>query len=162
MQVGAGCVFRDRLGRILLVKPTYKEEWELPGGAAEEGESPLCTCQREIKEELGLDVVPERLVAIDYREPIPDRRGSALRFVFSGGVLDEAEVEAIRLDSTELSDFRFVSIDELSSHVTPGDHGSSLAIDYRKPDLRSAVPGRRAGRAGLNSWSTARQQQRSS
>jgi 8-oxo-dGTP diphosphatase len=119
MQVGAGCVFRDRLGRILLVKPTYKEEWELPGGAAEEGESPLRTCQREIKEELGLELVPECLVAIDYREPIPDRRGSALRFVFSGGVLDEAEVEAIRLDSTELSDFRFVSIDELSSHDTP-------------------------------------------
>jgi len=119
MQVGAGCLFRDAQGRILLVKPTYKDIWELPGGAAEEDESPLVTCQREIREELGFDVAPRCLLAIDYREPATDLRGSALRFVFSGGVLDDSAVEAIQLDQTELSSFRFVGADELDSYVTP-------------------------------------------
>jgi 8-oxo-dGTP diphosphatase len=73
MQVGSGCLFRDRDSRVIQVKPTYKERWDLPGGAVEEGESPLAACRREILEELGIDVTPDRLLAIDYRMPVRRR-----------------------------------------------------------------------------------------
>ncbi len=39
-RVAAGVLFRDAAGRVLLVKPTYKDGWEIPGGYVERGESP--------------------------------------------------------------------------------------------------------------------------
>jgi 8-oxo-dGTP diphosphatase len=39
-RVAAGVLFRDAVGRVLLVKPTYKDGWEIPGGYVEVGESP--------------------------------------------------------------------------------------------------------------------------
>jgi 8-oxo-dGTP diphosphatase len=119
MQVAAGCLFTDADGRVLLVKPTYKPQWELPGGAVEMGESPLAGCKREILEELGLEVMPSRLLAVDYREPEPGRRGDALRFVFDGGVLTAEQVASIRLPAQELSEFRFVDPAALPDYVVP-------------------------------------------
>ena len=31
--MAAGALFRDEDGRVLLVDPTYKPTWDLPGGA---------------------------------------------------------------------------------------------------------------------------------
>jgi len=53
----AGVLF-DSKGRILLVKRKYepkKNEWCLPGGFIEMGETPKQCCLRELKEETGLD-----------------------------------------------------------------------------------------------------------
>lgn len=38
-RMAAGCVLRNVAGEILVVKPTYKDYWELPGGAVEHDES---------------------------------------------------------------------------------------------------------------------------
>lgn len=50
-------VILDKRGRILLVqKNSYNNnEWSIPGGGIEEGESPERTIIRELKEELGSD-----------------------------------------------------------------------------------------------------------
>ena len=39
-RMGAGLVIRDTSGNVLLVDPTYKPQWEVPGGAVEADESP--------------------------------------------------------------------------------------------------------------------------
>jgi len=85
--VGAGCLFCDDLGRVLLVKPVYKDPWEIPGGGVEADESPLAACVREVREELGFDLRHARLRAIDYRRAVEGVRSDALRFVSFGGVL---------------------------------------------------------------------------
>jgi hypothetical protein len=36
-RMGAAVCFRDDVGRVLLVEPTYKRDWLLPGGAVEAG-----------------------------------------------------------------------------------------------------------------------------
>lgn len=46
----------DQSDRALLVKPVYKDGWELPGGVIDPGETPWEAAVREIKEELGLTV----------------------------------------------------------------------------------------------------------
>ena len=39
-RMGAGALIRDLDGNVLMVKPSYKDGWELPGGAVEDDESP--------------------------------------------------------------------------------------------------------------------------
>lgn len=49
---------------ILLVKESIDGKWSLPGGWGDIGYSPKETIIKEFKEETGLDVTPERLMAV--------------------------------------------------------------------------------------------------
>jgi len=117
-RMGAGALFLDEQGRLLLVNPTYKPQWEIPGGIVEQNESPRQACRREVDEEIGLTKPIERLLSISYAAA-NDRRTEGLMFIFWGGVLTPAEIEMIRLPVTELSEYRFVTLAESLSLLTP-------------------------------------------
>jgi ADP-ribose pyrophosphatase YjhB (NUDIX family) len=57
-----GVVFQD--GKILLVREKIDGYWSLPGGWADIGYSPSEVAVKEIKEEAGFDVKPQRLLAV--------------------------------------------------------------------------------------------------
>ena len=82
-RVAAGVLFRDREGRVLLVKPSYKDGWEIPGGYVEHGESPLAAAVREVREELGADLEVTDLLVLDWA-PHP-AEGDKLLVIFRGG-----------------------------------------------------------------------------
>jgi 8-oxo-dGTP pyrophosphatase MutT (NUDIX family) len=71
--MAAAAFFRDRQGRVLLVNPSYKENWDLPGGAVEAEESPHAACRREVAEELGMDRPTGPVLAVDWVPSRPDR-----------------------------------------------------------------------------------------
>src|SRR6187549_1562349 len=50
--------------KILLVKESADNKWSLPGGWADVGHSPKEVIVKEFKEETGLDVIPQRLLAV--------------------------------------------------------------------------------------------------
>ena len=106
--LSAGALFFDQDGALLLVKPTYKEGWEIPGGIVEQDESPKQACAREISEELGLEITPGPLLVLDYTSR-EGARSDSLQLVFLGGTLSPAMIEAIRLPPDELSEYRFVA-----------------------------------------------------
>ncbi|MBV8881077.1 MAG: NUDIX domain-containing protein [Planctomycetaceae bacterium] len=54
--------------QVLLVKARAKENWQLPGGRLEPGETPHQALIREIHEETGLDAQAVRLTGIYRRE----------------------------------------------------------------------------------------------
>lgn len=65
-RMGAGALFRNAQQQLLLVKPSYKPGWEIPGGVVEYNESPYEACLREVQEELGLQVPLYRMLCVDY------------------------------------------------------------------------------------------------
>jgi 8-oxo-dGTP pyrophosphatase MutT (NUDIX family) len=110
-RMGAGALILDPQGRVLVVEPTYKEAWEVPGGIVEADESPRQACAREIREELGLELVPGRLLALEWQGPEPDRTESVM-LIFDGGVLPD--LAPVTLPSDELASARFVAAEDLS------------------------------------------------
>jgi ADP-ribose pyrophosphatase YjhB (NUDIX family) len=64
----ASAVVLDQDGRILLHRRTDNQLWSIPGGGMEIGETIAETIVREVEEETGLKVEPERLVGI-YTNP---------------------------------------------------------------------------------------------
>ncbi|WP_239075496.1 NUDIX domain-containing protein [Planosporangium flavigriseum] len=117
-RMGSAALLRDRDGRILLVEPTYKDYWELPGGAVDGDESPYDAVARELKEELGLALTLGRLLVVDW---VPPRAGhtEGVMFVFDGGVLDEATTNAIRLPADELRGWAWSTLAEARQRLSP-------------------------------------------
>lgn len=113
-RVAAGALFFDGTGQVLLVHPTYKDTWDIPGGYVERGESPAAACKRELEEELGLVREPVRMLSVDWAPS--EKEGDKLLFLFDCGSLADDE-ERIALDGEELDDWRWVPISELDSYV---------------------------------------------
>ncbi|MFD0344831.1 NUDIX domain-containing protein [Streptomyces sp. NPDC127117] len=113
----AATVFRDGRGRVLLVEPNYRDGWALPGGTVEsdDGESPRQAARRETAEEIGLDLAPGRLLAVDWaRGP---HRPPIAAYLYDGGVLDEARLKAIRLQEEELLSWKLVERAEIDRYL---------------------------------------------
>jgi 8-oxo-dGTP pyrophosphatase MutT (NUDIX family) len=113
--VSAGALIFDRAGRLLILKPTYKSGWTIPGGVMEaDGETPWEACRREVAEECGLDVGTGRLVCMDFRRPRPGKPGG-IRYLFDCGAFSDASLAGIAVQPEEISEHR---IAELSVALT--------------------------------------------
>lgn len=117
-RVSAGALFRDAAGRVLVVEPTYKPTWEIPGGVVEEDEEPWSGCRREVREELGLDLPVGRLLVLDWA-PAGGAWGDSLNFVFDGGLVTPSALRDVRLPEDELAGWRLAAPAEVEAHVRP-------------------------------------------
>lgn len=117
-RLAAGVLFRDLNGRVLLVEPSYKPNWEIPGGAVSANESPWAAAQRELGEELGWDRPVGRLLVVDHVRP-QDSRPEGVIFVFDGGVLEEADdTEFLPVDG-EVVSIAFCNPTEIRQRTKP-------------------------------------------
>lgn len=110
--VSAGALIFDPAGRLLILKPTYKSGWTIPGGVMEaDGESPWEACQREVREETGLEVSHGRLAAMDFRPAKPGRL-AGIRYLFDCGQVGDEALADVKLQPEEISDSRLVPLTE--------------------------------------------------
>lgn len=112
----AGALFLDPEGHVLIVEPTYKRHWEIPGGEVERGETPRGACARELHEELGLELPLGPLLVVDWAPLVREER---VRFVFDGGTLTDEQLDRIELAPDELSSWALLPPDELFVMMEP-------------------------------------------
>lgn len=114
-RVAAGALFVNG-SRVLLVRKTYGNRWDIPGGYVDRGETPTEACEREIREELGLDRHAIRVLVHDWAPN--DKEGDKLLYVFDCGELGDDE-RRIQLDENELDQWEWVEVARLSEYVIP-------------------------------------------
>ena len=121
---------RDPAGRVLLCQLTYKRDWDLPGGVVEVNESPRLAVQREVEEELGLDIEPGDLLLTDW---LPAWGGwdDAVCLVFDGGTRPAGVLDEVVKQEREIRDARFCTLEEVDE----------LAADFTSRRVRAAVAG---------------------
>jgi len=117
--VSAGALIFDSTGRLLILKPTYKTGWTIPGGIMEaNGETPWEACRREVREECGIDVRAARLACTDFRPARPGRPGG-IRYLFDCGQADDAALAAITLQPAEIAEYQLASLDAALTLLRP-------------------------------------------
>ena len=117
--VSAGAMIFDGKGRLLILKPTYKSGWTIPGGVMEaDGETPWQACRREVLEECGIDVRAGRLACTDFRPARPDRPGG-IRYLFDCGQAEDAALAAITLQPEEIAEYQLASLDTALTLLRP-------------------------------------------
>ena len=103
---------RDLDDRVLLCQLTYKQDWDLPGGVVEVGESPQLAVVREVEEELGLQVESLGLLLTDW---LPAWGGwdDAVCLVFDGGVHDVGIEQQIVPQEREIRRAEFCTLKQV-------------------------------------------------
>jgi 8-oxo-dGTP pyrophosphatase MutT (NUDIX family) len=137
-RVAAGVIYRDESGRVLLVETSYKAEWDIPGGAVEAGEPPWATARREVLEEVGIDRPLGQLLVIDYipaEPPMPE----GMAFVWDGGIVTAAEIDALRLTDPEIMSVRLCGAEDVARLVKPALAGRIAAALVAAEEDRLAL-----------------------
>jgi len=128
--VSVAAVVVDGQGRALLIQRRDNARWEPPGGVLELGEAITAGLRREVREETGLEVEPERLTGV-YKNMSRGVVTLVFRCHAGGGTITETD---------EATACRWASADEVRERVAEAQAIRVLdglaAGDGRPPAVR--------------------------
>lgn len=116
-RMSAGVLLLDERRRILLIEPSYKKHFDIPGGVVEADEPPWRTAERELHEELGITRRGPALL-VDYM-PTTSEMPEGIAWIFDGGRIDQAEVDHLVLTDPEVQSVGLFTIKEMERRVVP-------------------------------------------
>jgi len=114
-EAAAHAVLIDGRGWVLIVKPSYKRHWHLPGGYVHVGETPTKAVAREVFEELGIKPELQGPVTMSWAP-----HGSAERLLFTyAGRLTEEHRQAVSIDGAEIIGWTTLGLERLEERLHP-------------------------------------------
>ena len=116
-RMASGAIFFNEKMEILVVKPTYIDDWSIPGGIVELNESPAEGCRRELKEEISLDIKLKDLLIVDYYNGT-ETSTESLNFIFYGGILNDSSINEIKLPPEELENYKFINVERIEEYLS--------------------------------------------
>ena len=118
-RVIAHVLFRRQDGTFLFCATSYKDDWELPGGVVEAHEPPRIAAQREVAEELGINIHYLKLLAVDW---LPPTLGwdDAVEFIFDGGILTDEQQAQLHPSDPEIASLHWLTLDEACDRISAG------------------------------------------
>lgn len=123
-------LLRNEDGDVLLCELMYKREWDLPGGVVDPSESPAACVVREVREELGLDVQVQGLLAVDWLPPWLGWR-DAILLVFDLGTVPSSTRDQMVLEAHEVRAVHWAPEHLWESQVAPYTARLLRSIDHR-------------------------------
>lgn len=128
MTLGVRVLVENEKGEVLLVKHAYVEGWYLPGGGVETNDTMAQTAIKELREEVGFEVIGEpTLLSIHKNNSASKRDHVALYKV------DEwREVEAFK-PNREIAKIGFFALDALPEDITKGNLRRIREVYFDEP-----------------------------
>ena len=114
-KVAVKVILKSDKGNILLVKPDYKDTWQMPGGGVEEYEDPKIAAMREVEEETGIKLETSNLRLVDS---VFKTKEDYLFLIFECVTLYPEEAK-YSVEDKEIEEYRFVKPTEVSE-LLPG------------------------------------------
>lgn len=113
-----GLIFNEK-DEVLIVKQSYRDHWNIPGGITDCPETPQATVLREIEEELGIIVTAKRMLCMDVKDARADGVPESFQIIFEINPLTPQQMADIRIDNDEIVEFAFVSMEEAKLKLSP-------------------------------------------
>ena len=141
---GAGiCLLAKDTGRVLFLKRSpssnHPEEWDLPGGGADDGETPEATARRETREEIGVNVTGKL-------EQMSDTNSEDVNYIT---YWSECRTEFTpKLDKSEHTEFKWAFPNDPPQPLHPGVKitlDSELAKDANPLSIAAVRLGHKGG-----------------
>ena len=109
-----GICFDTNKNKVLLVKHTYLNEWALPGGGVEVGESMKDGLKRELLEEVGILCEEESLIGIFQNKSISKRDHVVIYLIDNW-----TENNKYKKPKFEISNVKWYPVNNLPKNITP-------------------------------------------
>jgi 8-oxo-dGTP diphosphatase len=141
--LGAACMI-EHGGDVLLVQTAYRRNWSLPGGLLDRRETPLDGLRREVREEVGLEVVVtgDPIVIVDLGSQLVD-------FFYRAELADGVRPEDAHARSSEIEAVGWFSREEARARVRgPSRLGEKFALFDDLPARGGVVVLERGKRRG--------------
>ena len=120
----AGVVIYNDKKEALVLKANYKPYWSFPGGWIEDNQTPIQAAVRELSEETGILIIPQRLKFLYIINRVSNIMQS-YQFIFEySGMIDD--FTSIKLQPEEIDDYKFVSREEASINLN--NYGGAVQI----------------------------------
>ncbi|MFL7839988.1 MAG: NUDIX domain-containing protein [Candidatus Promineifilaceae bacterium] len=118
--MGSAMVLDREDGKLIMLQHKGEEFWRIPSGFCNLGENAAQTAVREAKEELGLDIAPDRIIGVHSTTQLNTTyaNGDRIRNV---GVVFHAQVTGgtLALDPVEIAEMAWMSPQETLASVHP-------------------------------------------
>ena len=127
-RISSGAIIFSQKGELLMVKPSYKDYWSIPGGVVEKNESPYQACIREGLEEIGIKVRIRKLLSViyQYRNELDDE---SIQFHYLCFPLSKIQIKKIKLAKDEIEDYKYVKVKDVPKY---NQRFAERAIKYAK------------------------------